>query len=1380
MSENKTIRIKTTLNGNDKYLKMSLTQNFDFIEILSLKLSQEEIYEKFCADYGVIVGRIICNNGFGVPNAKVSVFIPISEIDKLNPEIKGLYPYEIITDKNSDGIRYNLLPKNSNNDDDCFTPIGNFPNKREILDNDNLLDVYCRYYKFTTTTNHAGDYMIFGVPLGNYIIQTDVDISDIGILSQKPYDYISNGTSPKLFISPTKFKSEKNLDKLVQVKTLRNGVNVKPFWGDIDNCEIGINRVDFDLQTNITPSAIFIGSIFGDNEKHSINKHCRPRRGFGKLCDMVTGEGTIEMIRKTFDDKIEQFDVNGGRVIDDNGAWAYQIPMNLDYVITDEYGNLIPSDDPNIGIPTRASVRFRIGIDVTGEEGRLRTRAKYLVPNNPKFYSDSDYTFDYRTNENNFRDLYWNKIYSVKNFIPRYQTNPLVINRNMTGIKDVDDCTGTHTPFPYNRLLTELNPIFNVLCIIINIIVSLIGLINNVVIRFTNVMIYLLNTVINTINSINNTVVNVFCNLWNKVSGLIPSGIGNCPISYTAIPTVSYIPCITLECDTQKYAPGCYKGGSNGLDEGWNTANSPSNGGPVNHYPNDGHNGHNSIGAGLSDCYAIQLAEVLNVFEFDFYNDWINGSLYSFLLKYKKRKHGEEKFCEYDCDDFGGGVDGNNNNISDNKCNQSYLVDSCAYTENYSNTISSLNPLPNASFSKNFSLKDGLIKKFEDEFYYASYTHNGDKLLFATDIIHLGSIFDCDWQGIPKIQQYLIPTTYKRPPNTSEYDDLGNKVVCGISSSGGNNPNDGLFFDINCFGITISTLRCQNIKKQCEFGVDLDSIETNNGFTSNPPSCNIGLEELEQVGIYFRDVFYNLNNGGINKTSYPYSSSINTSFTSSNNTPTAILGLSGSEYNIFRNYTPNTNNDYEQPIGNSYYFYFGLIPNKSAIDLLKNRFFTECVRVIEDDFIISGDVTNVTYIGGNDGIINNITVLGNSTAPYTYQWSGPSGFTSTSQNITNLSVGIYKLIVTDFNGFVGKTSFIVNEPQPLSCVVSVNKDSTTIASNDGEIIINAVGGGVPPYYYNLTGVINTTGGPLPSLNNIIISNLSVGNYNMLITDSSSSILNCLTTGLTINSATALNVNVNKTDSNCYGDNSGTLNINITSGVPPYNVLTTCTALGYSSVLLSQTNLSKGTYVVTVQDSLSQINTQNIIINENSQMLFSSFIGSPQCDPSKTVFYLQINDPNTTTSWLSSPWNVTYKLDGILTTTGFLTTPDTSTTNMFKIEYIGPEPSNLYEIIFTNSNGCSVSHTFSKIGSQRPTGSALIGSITQQPSTFNTVKLIANPSGGSGGYTYSWYDQFFNLLSTAPMVTVPDTIGKTYSVKINDSNGCQITSYHTIY
>jgi hypothetical protein len=131
--------------------------------------------------------------------------------------------------------------------------------------------------------------------------------------------------------------------------------------------------------------------------------------------------------------------------------------------------------DPNIGIATRSSVRFNIGMDDSGGDGRLRTRARYLVPNNPTDVSQIDYEFGVNTKETSFRDLYWNKIYSVSNYISRFQPN----NGWKIGILlvlKVWTCAGDKTPFPYNRVDTKGNPIFSI--IIINIIVLVISIIN--------------------------------------------------------------------------------------------------------------------------------------------------------------------------------------------------------------------------------------------------------------------------------------------------------------------------------------------------------------------------------------------------------------------------------------------------------------------------------------------------------------------------------------------------------------------------------------------------------------------------------------------------------------------------------------------------------------------------------------------------------------------------------------------------------------------------------------------------------------------------------------------------------------------------------------
>ncbi len=102
-------RIRTEL-GVNKTINVQLDQDFEFLEILSLTIQQTDVYIRACADYGVVVGRVTANNGFGLPNARVSVFVPITEVDQSNPIISSIYPYKSPEDKNEDGYRYNLLP----------------------------------------------------------------------------------------------------------------------------------------------------------------------------------------------------------------------------------------------------------------------------------------------------------------------------------------------------------------------------------------------------------------------------------------------------------------------------------------------------------------------------------------------------------------------------------------------------------------------------------------------------------------------------------------------------------------------------------------------------------------------------------------------------------------------------------------------------------------------------------------------------------------------------------------------------------------------------------------------------------------------------------------------------------------------------------------------------------------------------------------------------------------------------------------------------------------------------------------------------------------------------------------------------------------------
>lgn len=380
---NKSIRIQTTAGGTDKYVTLKLENDVDFYEVLSLKISQKDVYGSFNANYGVIVGRVIANGGVGIPNAKISVFIPISDDDKTNADIFAIYPYASPRDKDQNGVRYNLLPRVAVNNPFIIegdyapkVPIGTFPTKEEITTNDSFLEVYEKYYKFTTVSNTSGDYMFFGVPIGIQTVHMSVDITDIGKYSMTPGTMINNlGYSKVLFTNNgTAVKFSTDLETLPNVELQEIAVNVRPFWGDNSNFEIGITRQDFKIRALLITTFTVFGSAFTDAQsatwgrgKSSIKQlyamYDSPSEIFNRS---ITTKRNGLISEKLFylPNTITTSNINTGnfdtkndyKILDksqytryvDNGQFIYIIPCNRNKVITNDEGNeeIVDNNDP--------------------------------------------------------------------------------------------------------------------------------------------------------------------------------------------------------------------------------------------------------------------------------------------------------------------------------------------------------------------------------------------------------------------------------------------------------------------------------------------------------------------------------------------------------------------------------------------------------------------------------------------------------------------------------------------------------------------------------------------------------------------------------------------------------------------------------------------------------------------------------------------------------------------------------------------------------------------------------------------------------------------------------------------------------------------------
>ena len=374
MNKAQRIFINSENKDTDKHIKIKLEQSTKTLEFLSMSIDTTDVYQSFNSDYGVLVGRVIANNSIGIPNAKISIFIPLTDSDSTDSKIYSLYPYTTPRDVNNEGKRYNLLPRVGKYVDGTARPpqpFGSLPIKEEILTNEEFLNVYKKYYKYTATTNDAGDYMIFGVPIGTQTVHMSVDITDIGKYSMSPASMIKSlGYSENLFINQTIIKPSNDLNDLPHIETQEVGVDIIPFWGDTTNFEIGITRQDFKIRSVIANTFTLFASVFTDgNNSMWGDEYYTSGHYIGELYRAITpAEYTVSIATKRVgkitekiyyypaditDEEIDNPDpdianpVDSMRLLDKSeysiykkdGVFVAIINCNRNKVSTDEFGN---------------------------------------------------------------------------------------------------------------------------------------------------------------------------------------------------------------------------------------------------------------------------------------------------------------------------------------------------------------------------------------------------------------------------------------------------------------------------------------------------------------------------------------------------------------------------------------------------------------------------------------------------------------------------------------------------------------------------------------------------------------------------------------------------------------------------------------------------------------------------------------------------------------------------------------------------------------------------------------------------------------------------------------------------------------------------------
>lgn len=459
---------------------------------------------------------------------------------------------------------------------------------------------------------------------------------------------------------------------------------------------------------------------------------------------------------------------------------------------------------------------------------------------------------------------------------------------------------------------------------------------------------------------------------------------------------------------------------------------------------------------------------------------------------------------------------------------------------------------------------------------------------------------------------------------------------------------------------------------------------------------------------------------------------------------------------------------------------------------------------------VNGSITDVSCNGGSDGSIE-ITVSG-GTPTFSFDWTGPNGFTSTDQDIFNLEEGLYSVQVTDINGCEINSSFNVGAASPIDADFVIT-DVLCFGESTGGI--EAVpGGGTPPYSASWTGPDGFTSSDLN------IFNLPAGDYNLEITDGN----NCIETfTATISESPEILVDGAIVDVSCFDFSDGSVDISVSGGTGGY-IFNWTGPDGFTSNQEDLTSLSAGIYTVTVTDASNCSVETDFEINEPNQLIIDGAVSDVLCagDSNGSIditvsggnpaysyswigpngftssdedisgleagtYSVEVTDSQLCTEEASFDVSETFVLSATPTITdlscfgaddGAIEVTLQGGLEPYTINWTGPNgftasgelidnlEAGTYNLIASDDNGCTISQSFDVLSPDELVVSIDFENLTCTDS--NDGSATALPSGGTPNYDISWSGPNGFASSNLSISNLEPGV---YTVTVTDSEDC---------
>lgn len=371
-----------------------------------------------------------------------------------------------------------------------------------------------------------------------------------------------------------------------------------------------------------------------------------------------------------------------------------------------------------------------------------------------------------------------------------------------------------------------------------------------------------------------------------------------------------------------------------------------------------------------------------------------------------------------------------------------------------------------------------------------------------------------------------------------------------------------------------------------------------------------------------------------------------------------------------------------------------------------------------------------------NGAGNGCAVASVSGGSSNYQFHFSNGYIEVTDtqtvSICNLSPGNYRVTVTDLSTGCNENSMLtpLEQPEPLS----LTRDSIRMVDCSGDStggVFTSVIGGTGPYIYSWFNSDNEAFG-----NDADLTNVPAGSYTGVVIDASgcTDAVNAVVTNahppITGNLISVGNVV-------CKGGQTGSLEVNITGGVPSYGF-----AWSNGSMTKDLSDVAAGTYSLTVTDQ------------RNCEAAFGPFLIEEPAE----MLMLDMVRFDTVNCYGAGGGGIAVDMTGGIPGYAYEWLYDGGLLP-FTTDSIANRPAGLHQLNVVDENNCL--RTYDLELPQPDSLSAVLTTLS------NPLRAVGQGIGGTMPYTFLW-----STGDTNDTVNVP--VSGTYALTITDRNGCTAT------